>query len=277
MSGEALVSVVVPFRDQEALLPQACRSLLAQTERRWRAVLVNDGSRPVARAVAAGFCRQDRRFVLLDVPAERLPHAPGPWLARNLGIAACRTAWIAFLDADDLWHPEKLERQLALHQRGSCDLSITGYHRFRARDLRILETRIPPAGVRFSTLLRGNVLPLSSVMAARELLAEGFRAERHEDYGLWLRLFASARPPQLATLAEPLMAYRLHPDSLSAARLRSVRAVERLFRPHLPSRRQRLLALTAWSATRLANVAARATSPSRPLPSPFLDVVTGPA
>jgi hypothetical protein len=277
-----LVSVVVPFRDPGTgmLLQQACRSIEAQRETRWEALLVNDDSSRAARAAAERICERDSRFRLLDVPRESLPHSPGPWLARNLGIAAARAEWIAFLDGDDLWHPAKLRHQLPLHLERGINLSVTGYHRFRGRDLQVVETRRPPAGLTFRRLLHGNVIPLSSVVVARQLLGSGFRAERHEDYGLWLRLFASDPPPRYGALREPLMAYRLHSGSLSSGRALSLLAVERLFRQHLGSRRQRFAALGLWALRRGADLAQRGLLPTardpdlpsdRRLPSPYRD------
>lgn len=252
------VSVVVPFRGQGPLLAQACRSLLAQSLPCWEGLLVADGDDPEALAVARHYCDLDNRFRLLQVAEQ--DHAPGPWLARNLGIAAARAPLIAFLDADDLWHPAKLERQLPLHAAGGADLSVTGYHRFRHRDRRILETRIPPPRLSFRRLLGGNSLPLASVVIRRGLLlgpsgVRAFRAERHEDYGLWLRLFKHNPWIRYACIAEPLMAYRLHPGSLSAQRSHSVLAVERLFREHQPGVAARLLLSGNWLLRRLLEAA----------------------
>jgi len=252
------VSVVVPFRGQGPLLAQACRSLLAQSLLGWEGLLVADGDDPEALAVARHYCGLDGRFRLLEV-VER-DHTPGPWLARNLGICAARAPLIAFLDADDLWHPTKLERQLPLHGAGGVDLSVTGYHRFRHRDRRILETRIPPRQVSFRRLLAGNPLPLASVVIRRELLlgpdgVEAFRAERHEDYGLWLRLFRCEPPPRYGRIVDPLMAYRLHAGSLSAQRSRSVVAVNQLFRDHLSGTPLRRLIVGRWLLLRLVEAA----------------------
>ena len=117
---------------------------------------------------------------------------------------------IAFLDADDLWHPQKLKRQLELHHRESPLLSVCGYYRFNAADLRLREIRVPSKQLNFKTLLAGNTIPLSTVVANRESLlsAGGFHPERHEDYGLWLRLFSMKESPNyLIAWNDLLMAY----------------------------------------------------------------------
>lgn len=246
----AAVDVIVPFRDQGPWLEQTGHSLQRQTCPHWRALLVNDGSGPEALAAAAQLCQSDQRFQLLHRSGPK--PAPGPWQARNLGIAAASAPLVAFLDADDLWHPEKLARQLTLHQKVDGVLSVCSYHRFQSASLALVETRHPPSRLQLAQLLHGNAIPLSTVIIDRTLLLEsgGFRPEHHEDYGLWLRLFAAAAPPRYSCLQEPLMAYRLHPQSLSAARYRSLLAVNQLFHQHLTQRRQRWPALLRWGLKR---------------------------
>ena len=276
----AAVDVIVPFRDQAPWLEQTGLSLQRQICPHWRALLINDGSGPEALAAAAHLCQSDQRFQLLH---RRGPKpAPGPWQARNLGISAASAPLVAFLDADDLWHPEKLAQQLTLHQHQPNVLSVCSYHRFQSTSLALVETRNPPSRLDQAELLRGNVIPLSAVIIDRTLLLDsgGFRPEHHEDYGLWLRLFAAAAPPRYLCLPEPLMAYRLHPQSLSAARHRSLLAVNQLFHQHLPQRRQRWPALLRWglergcqSLPRWRTGGNRHTSPAL-LPEPFLSLLS---
>jgi glycosyltransferase involved in cell wall biosynthesis len=109
---EPLVSVIVIFLDAEAFIEEALESVLAQTYRRWEVVLVDDGSRDrsseIARRYAASHA--DRiRYVEHDRHRNR-----GMSASRNAGIRESRGEYIAFLDADDVWFAEKLERQVAI-------------------------------------------------------------------------------------------------------------------------------------------------------------------
>jgi glycosyltransferase involved in cell wall biosynthesis len=109
--GDEMVSVVIIFKDEEQFLAESVDSVLAQTHRHWELLLVDDGSTDastaLARALAAGHGPRIRYL-------EHEGHANrGMSASRNVGIASARASYLAFLDADDVWAPTKLERQLA--------------------------------------------------------------------------------------------------------------------------------------------------------------------
>jgi glycosyltransferase involved in cell wall biosynthesis len=99
-----LISCIVPVFNGERYLGEALDSILAQTYRPLEVVVVDDGSAEGAAAVVARYRDQIRPLFQ--------PNA-GQAAARNLGLSVARGEFVAFLDADDLWHPEKLARQMA--------------------------------------------------------------------------------------------------------------------------------------------------------------------
>ena len=102
-----LVSVIVPAYNAERTLSATLRSALAQTYRRLEIIVVDDGSSDRTASIAYGFREQDDRIVVIEQTNA------GVAAARNAGLAASVGALVAPLDADDLWHPEKIARQLA--------------------------------------------------------------------------------------------------------------------------------------------------------------------
>jgi glycosyltransferase involved in cell wall biosynthesis len=112
VNGRPLVSVVTIFRDAEAFLDEAVASVFAQTHPDWELLLVDDGSVDGSTAYAAAWAqREPERVRYLEHPG----HANrGMSAARNLGIGHSRGRYLAFLDADDVWLPEKLMHQVAL-------------------------------------------------------------------------------------------------------------------------------------------------------------------
>lgn len=100
------VSVVVPVHDRPHAIPAIVATLQAQRLTDWEAIIVDDGSRVAIEPALAPY-RADARFRLIV-----LPHNRGVSAARNAGIDAAQGAFVAFLDSDDRWHPDKLARQV---------------------------------------------------------------------------------------------------------------------------------------------------------------------
>ena len=111
-SGAPLVSVVIAFLDGERFLREAIDSVFAQTHERWELLLVDDGSGPAASTIAREYASRAParvRYLEHDRHENR-----GLSASRNLGISAAGGAYTAFLDADDVWLPDKLRDQVAI-------------------------------------------------------------------------------------------------------------------------------------------------------------------
>jgi glycosyltransferase involved in cell wall biosynthesis len=228
-----LVSVIIPTHNRAALLAEALASVTAQTFRDFEIVVVDDGSTDKTLATL-GRCDSLR---VLRHPARR-----GVAAARNLGIAAARGAWLAFLDSDDLWLPEKLARQMAyLEKRPGLLLCQTDetWVRKGVRVNKPLSHRKVAGRIFLPSLDRCMVSP-SAVILHRRLLNDfgGFDEDlpAAEDYDLWLRLTWRF---EVGLVEEPLIIKRGgHPDQLSAQwgldRFRIKALVKLLADPDLP-------------------------------------------
>ena len=117
-----LISSIVPVFNGERYLKEALDSIRAQTYRPLEIIVADDGSTDGTAAIVAGYGEEVRYLFQ--------PNA-GPAAARNLGLSAARGEFVAFLDHDDLWHPEKLARQMARFQaRPDLDVSVTHVQNF---------------------------------------------------------------------------------------------------------------------------------------------------
>lgn len=115
------ISVIVAAYNAAATIDQALGSALAQTERDFEVLVVDDASTDDTAAIVAA--RTDPRIRLLRAPVNG-----GPGAARNLGLAAARGEWIAILDADDRFRPERLERLLLLAASSAADMVADNLH-----------------------------------------------------------------------------------------------------------------------------------------------------
>jgi len=207
-----LVSVVVTAYNYAEFLAGAVRSVLGQTYPHFEIILVDDGSTDstpeIARALAA-----DPRISYI-----RQENA-GQAAAKNRGVTGARGDLIAFLDADDLWMPQKLSRQVPLFERDpgvgvvfSRALWIDGAGRaVKVRALR------PRRGRVLDDLIVDNFVPFSSAVVRREAVEEagGFDQSLRMgiDWDLWLRLACTYR---FDYVDEPLIRYRVgHPGQMS--------------------------------------------------------------
>jgi glycosyltransferase involved in cell wall biosynthesis len=224
----------MPAFEVAAFVGEAIESVLAQTFTDWQLVVVDDGSSDGTPDVVSGY--RDPRIRLL-----RIDHSGLPAVARNRALAATESPFVAFLDADDLWRPQKLGHQLALvESRPEVGLVHTGFEMLRDGTL---EPYLPPPtmtadGPQLERLALGNYIANSSVLVRRALLAEygSFDEDRRlrgtEDFELWLRL---APHTEFGYLDEPLMVYRFHPANLGQGeqmRLGYVTALEKAERLH---------------------------------------------
>ena len=209
-AGNPRVTVIIPTYDRAWCLPEAVDSVLAQTRRDFELIVVDDGSGDETRSVLKAY---GSRIRVLE-QANR-----GVSAARNLGIRAARGNLLAFLDADDLWQPEKLARQVAFFDRRPGALICQTEEIWIRRGVRVNPRRRhrKPSGDIFEASLALCLVSPSAVMLRRKLIdTVGFFDENLpacEDYDLWLRV--SARHP-VHLIDAPLVIKRGgHPDQLS--------------------------------------------------------------
>lgn len=250
------VSIITPYRNASRFLPQLVACLRQQSHRNWECLLIDDGSTDGGRELLAELTAGDRRFRLLShsssagtINPERYPAIP-----RNLGLAEAKAPLVAFLDADDLWHRRKLERQIAFHRDAQLDLSVTAYGRFRALEQPVEALRCPPSQLVLPELRRRNVVPLLTVLIRRELLGNGFSCAHHEDYLKWLNLKRDSPSLRYGCLNEVLACYRLHRANLSRRRPALVTWTYEVYRRHGLSRASSVLQLAHWGGAHAATL-----------------------
>jgi teichuronic acid biosynthesis glycosyltransferase TuaG len=218
-----MVSVIIPYRNAAATLAQTLESVIGQTFQDWEALLIDDASSDQSAAIAASYAAGDHRLRLLQHQDQM-----GAAAARNTGIRASSGRFIAFLDADDLWLPQKLDVQIPDLLAGA-PLVFSGYDRINT-DGAVLTQVIPPPKVGYRDMLAGN--PIGCLTAVWDTIAFG-RCEMpilpmHEDYAFWLNLLRSGAHGQ--GLPDVLARYRVSPQSQSGQKLRAARATWSILR-----------------------------------------------
>lgn len=210
MTPTAPVTVVVPAYNAAPYLAVTLQSLQQQTQVPERVVVVDDGSTDDTAAIA-------ERFGATVVRQQQ----KGPGAARNRGLEAATSEFVAFLDADDWYVPDKLERSIEVltELRAGCVCTDAWVVRGERIEARKNANRYVPAVLTLEHLLRENPVVCSTVVARRDAVLGAGRFDEHpdlvatEDFDLWLRM--SQREP-IAYLPQPMTFYRVHSGSLSA-------------------------------------------------------------
>jgi glycosyltransferase involved in cell wall biosynthesis len=210
------ISVVIPAYNAEQYIRTAIESCLHQTYAPIEIIVVDDGSTDGTAAVAESFPS--------PVRVVRLPENMGLPTARNRGVQASTGDWVALLDADDWFLPEKLERQrrCALENRQAA-LIYTGFLIIAVGGAECDGLFIPPCDL-MPMLRYRNRMSVSSVLIRRDVfdVLEGFdpNLRAAEDWDLWLRIAAHYSVEVFAAVPEQLVVYRRVPGSLGASAMR---------------------------------------------------------
>lgn len=212
----------MPVFNAAETLDRAVRSVAAQSVPDWELLLSDDGSRDASMQVAQRLAAAEPRIRLLHSAANT-----GAAQARNRAIRAAQGRFVAFLDADDEWLPDKLERQIEFMRSRDVAFSYTGFYRVRGGRRR--EVRVP-ASVDYETLLGGNVIGCLTAVydtaAFGKVMMPDLRLR--QDFGLWLKLLR--RTDRAWGVQAPLALHHRRPGSLSAGRARAIGASWRLYR-----------------------------------------------
>jgi teichuronic acid biosynthesis glycosyltransferase TuaG len=218
------VSVITPVWNADATLGETVASVQAQSVGDWEMLLVDDGSTDGSRALAEALAAADPRLRVLGWSQNH-----GPAAARNAAIRAAQGRYIAFLDADDRWRPEKLARQLAVMEGEGEALVFSSYQRIDEEG-RPLGQVSAAERITYAAALYGNPIGCLTAIYDSERVGkmEMPPVRRRQDYGLWLRILR--RLPAARGLPEVLADYRVRRGSLSSNKLVGARATWAVYR-----------------------------------------------
>lgn len=239
LQGYAIpVSVIMPAYNAASVLERAVASVGAQTFTDWELLIVDDASGDGTLALAQRMAAADPRIRVFEHPRQQ---GAGP--ARNTALSHARGRYIAFLDADDAWLPEKLDRQVAHLAETGAPLGYSGFWRVSGQKRHAVQ--VPPS-VDYAELLKGNCIGCLTAIYDRAIYGSVPMPDLalRQDFALWLSLLKRQGPARGIT--EPLAIYHRTSGSLSSNRKRAVAASWRMYRVEIGLKR--------WQAARyLAN------------------------
>ncbi len=210
MESSPLISVVTPVYNAALFLEESIQSVLNQTYPHWELILVDDCSTDASFEIANAYSKKDSR-----IKSFQLPQNQGAGVSRNFGIKEASGNFIAFLDADDLWLPEKLQIQLNFMMNNNCNICYSSYQLMTedgSLQPKLIEA-LPK--LTFKKLLKsnyiGNLTGIYNATALGKIYAPVIR--KRQDWALWL--LALKIDNKALGMKETLAYYRIRENSIS--------------------------------------------------------------
>jgi glycosyltransferase involved in cell wall biosynthesis len=217
LENTSKVSIIIPSYNSGKFLNKAIESVVSQSYRNLEIIIVNDGSIDDTEKIAKNWQEKDKRIRYIRHHKNR-----GLGAARNTGIKNSQGEYIAFLDADDVWLPQKIEIQLKKLNELNADLIFSNWYIWEPEN----DTKIKAFDSDFikdkKDLLKffikknfGN--PSTALLKKSSLNIVGLFDESlksSEDYDLWLRFCQKGM--KIAFVDQPLIYYQVHPDQMTA-------------------------------------------------------------
>lgn len=179
-----MVTIIMPAYNCEKYLKEAVESVKAQTYKDWKLLIIDDCSTDGTLKLAHSLVDSDERITVLHNKTNS-----GVSNTRNRGIRDADTEWIAFLDSDDVWEHEKLERQLSI-ATDDVDIVYCSYGFIDETGKPIKKPFIVPAETNFRSMLTSSVISCSTALIRTGMLKEHYFNPDiyHKDYMLWMEL-----------------------------------------------------------------------------------------
>ena len=211
-----VVSVITPCYNAAAYIAQAIESVQTQTFGDWEMLIVDDGSTDDSAAIISCYQAVDARirYIRMQTPSG------SPTQPRNTAISQAKGRFIAFLDSDDLWLPNKLEEQLRLFDERTA-IVFSDYERIAEDGTRRGKVVRAPSSATYRDLLKGNVIGnLTGIYDAQKVGKVYCQAVHHEDYVLWLSILKYGHMAR--NTGEVHALYRVRSQSVSADKLQVI-------------------------------------------------------
>lgn len=223
LDQQPMISIIMPAFNSEKTIMQSIQSVVQQTYSNWELIIIEDGTTDSTEASVLAL--KDTRICFY-----RNPINLGVSKTRNRGLDLAKGEWIAFLDSDDLWDKDKLQKQFdcALVNRAAfvyCAAKYINEHGKSYKGISIVNEKVS-----FDQLLNYNMIACSSVLVKKSLIGElRFVSDNlSEDYAMWLSLLKKV--PLAYGINEPLLTYRISTTSRSGNKIRSLLRGYRVYR-----------------------------------------------
>lgn len=227
MEHQPLVSVIMPCYNMEQFVSESIHSVTKQTYTNWELLIVDDASTDGTVEKVENICRQEKRIRL-----EVMPKHSGIAYSRNRCISMAKGQFLAFLDSDDVWHPNKLEQQLNFMTENHVGFSYSSYNCIDEESNDLGKTIKSAGNLDYESYLRNTIIGCSTVMVDTDIVGQvtvpNFRTS--EDTATWLDILKKGHLAY--AIEEPLVSYRIRRKSASSNKIKASFDLWTVYRRH---------------------------------------------
>ncbi|WP_198305540.1 glycosyltransferase family 2 protein [Arcobacter vandammei] len=218
------VSIVTPLYNCSDYLEQTIQSILYQTYQNWEMIMVDDCSKDNSIEIAQKYVAQDNRIKLI-----KLERNSGAAVARNRAIEEAKGRYIAFLDADDIWKAEKLEKQIYFMQKNNYSFTYTAYEKIDENGVVFGKIGVP-LKVSYNQLLKTCVIGCLTAVYDTEKLGKIYMPTntKREDFATWLSILKKI--DFAYGIKENLSQYRVYENQSSGKKAKMAKENWKLYR-----------------------------------------------
>lgn len=225
MNSNTKISIIMPINNVEKFVSKSIQSVLNQTHKNFELIIINDYSTDKSLDLVKKFI--DNRILILNNSSNL-----GVARSRNIGLENASGEFISFLDGDDVWKKNKLEKQLAIMKENNYHFTFTNFEVINAQDKILDSNGKIPKFLTYKKLLRGNSIGCLTVMVdAKYKHHINFKQIGHEDYLAWLNLIKITKKAH--GINEKLAFYRIHKNSLSSNKIISAKWTYNIYKNEL--------------------------------------------
>ncbi|QNJ97471.1 glycosyltransferase family 2 protein [Constantimarinum furrinae] len=229
MKNKPLVSVITPLYNAEGFIAHTIASIQKQTYTQWELILVDDASTDTSLKIAKSHAKEDPRIKVFSIERNE-----GAAYCRNYATRLATGEYIAFLDADDLWHSQKLEIQLQFMQQNDCAVSFTSYLHIDELGNSLHKRIVALPKLSYAKQHRNNYIGNLTGMYSVEKLGkiEAPKIRKRQDWAVWLEAIDRSGKPALG-IDQDLAYYRVRKGSISANKSKLIKYNYRFYRTYL--------------------------------------------
>ena len=223
--SEYLVSIVTPVYNSEKFISETIDSIQNQTYKRWELILVDDCSSDNSYDIISEYIKNDKRIRYI-----KLEKNSGAAVSRNTGIKNAKGRFIAFLDSDDIWLPEKLEKQVKYMLDKKIGFTFTSYRYMKEDGTKTNKVAKAPYKIDYNGLLKNTIIGCSTVVLDRKIVGNFLMplVRKGQDTATWLMILRNQK--YAYGIEEILVDYRLVGNSLSSNKIKALKRTWNIYR-----------------------------------------------